>query len=381
MNAMTRLLLIVGWLAAATPALAQTGTDLVEVEPIKCWWRSTTSAVRVAESFGVTLTCAVVDTDSTRVVADVSKLDPTVVALPPFEVIGGTHAGDLVSTGKRFLQFDYRLRLIAEDAFGADVAIPPLEISYRVESKVTGGDTVQGRDLSYSLPRTSVRLISLVPDDTTDIREAPATAFTGIESRDSRGSLLQTVAGVLFGLAGVMALVILFGLLRRKSKGKAAVKIQLPARAILATAASELADVQRAAHGGWSPELAGRALAAARIAGSFASGRAVGQFVAAKDESPLDGQLVVGGGLLRTRMLVSGSITPQSATDPVLAEALKVLTTARYGRLEKAAGDADEAVSTVIRVTGQQRSKHSLLSEWIGALTNSVVGLRKKVWA
>ena len=166
-------------LGASSQSAAQTGTDMVEVEPITCWWRTSTSAVRTGESFGLTLTCAVVETEANKVVADFSKLDPTVVQLPPFEVLGGTHAGDLVTPGKRFFQYDYRLRLIAEDAFGNDVTIPPLEISYRIESKVTGGDTTQGRDQSYSLPRASVRLISLVPDDTSDIREAPASPFTG----------------------------------------------------------------------------------------------------------------------------------------------------------------------------------------------------------
>ncbi len=157
-------------------AFAQTGTDMVEVEPITCWWRTSTSAVRTGESFGLTLTCAVVETEANKVVPDFSKLDPTVVQLPPFEVLGGTHAGDLVTPGKRFFQYDYRMRLIAEDAFGNDVSIPPLEISYRIESRVTGGDTTQGRDQSYSLPRASVRLLSLVPDDTSDIREAPASS-------------------------------------------------------------------------------------------------------------------------------------------------------------------------------------------------------------
>ena len=49
------------------------------------------------------------------------------VQLPPFEVIGGSHPGDLVTTGKRFFQYDYRLRLINEDGFGADVEVPQLE--------------------------------------------------------------------------------------------------------------------------------------------------------------------------------------------------------------------------------------------------------------
>ena len=163
---MIRAFVLIALIAVALPgqAYAQAPTarpadpvDLVEVEPITCWWRTSTSAVRTGESFGLTLTCAVVETEANKVVPDFSKLDPTVVQLPPFEVLGGTHPGDLVTPGKRFFQYDYRLRLIAEDAFGNDVGIPPLEVSYRIESKVAGGDTTQGRDQSYSLPRASVK--------------------------------------------------------------------------------------------------------------------------------------------------------------------------------------------------------------------------------
>src|SRR5689334_19244409 len=128
-----RRLLILPLLLLGSASFAQTGTDMVEVEPIKCWWRTSTSAVRSGEPFTLTLTCAVVETETNKVVPDFSKLDPTVVQLPPFEVLGGTHPGDLVVPGKRFFQYDYRLRLIAEDAFGNDVGIPPMEISYRIE--------------------------------------------------------------------------------------------------------------------------------------------------------------------------------------------------------------------------------------------------------
>ena len=269
--------LILALLLTGNTAFAQTGTDMVEVEPIKCWWRSSASAVRSGEPFTLTLTCAVVETAANKVVADFSKLDPTVVQLPPFEVLGGTHAGDLVVPGKRFFQYDYRMRLIAEDAFGNDVPIPPLEISYRIESQVQGGESMQGRDQSYSLPRTSVRLISLVPDDTSDIREAPAMLFTSIEDRDSRANVMQTTAGILFALAGVTVLVMLISMLRRRKPVSAAAQTHLAHRTILAAVSKELDEVQRQSRGGWTQDLAGRALAAARIAGAYAIGRPVGQ--------------------------------------------------------------------------------------------------------
>src|SRR5215210_2079559 len=101
-----RSLVFLTLLVAAAPALAQTGTDMVEVEPITCWWRTSTSAVRTGESFDLRLTCAVVETEANKVVADFSKLDPTVVQLSPFEVLGGTHAGVLVTPGKRWLEWE-----------------------------------------------------------------------------------------------------------------------------------------------------------------------------------------------------------------------------------------------------------------------------------
>jgi hypothetical protein len=375
-----RSLIVLALFLSGGSAFAQTGTDMVEVEPIKCWWRTSSSAVRTGEPFTLTMTCAVVETEANKVVPDHSKLDQQVVQLPPFEVIGGTHPGDIVVPGKRFFQYDYRVRLIAEDAFGNDVPIPPLEISYRIESQVKGGESVQGRDQSYALPKASVRLISMVPDDTSDIREAPATLFSGIEDRDSRAQMMQTLAGILFGLAGVVVIVMLIGMLRRKKPATAAAQTHLPNRAILAAVGKELDEVQRQSRGGWTQELAGRALAAARIAGSYAIGRAIGQHPAL-GATPRDGVLVVRS-FSRGEVFVSGSATTEStARVPGLSEGLKALTVARYGREETFDSMCDEAVQTAIRVTKEQRSAHSLIREWSNAFKANFVDLRRKVWS
>ena len=375
-----RRLLILALLLSGSTAFAQTGTDMVEVEPIKCWWRSSQTAVRSGEPFTLTMTCAVVETEANKVVPDFSKLDPTVVQLPPFEVLGGTHAGDLVVPGKRFFQYDYRLRLIAEDAFGNDVPIPPLEISYRIESQVKGGESMQGRDQTYELPRASVRLISLVPDDASDIREAPAMLFTTIENRDSRANLMQTTAGILFALSGVVVLVMLISMLRRKKPATAAAQTHLAHRTILAAVAKELDDVQRQSRGGWTQDLAGRALAAARIAGAYAIGRSVGQRPAA-GATPVDGVLVIRS-LGKGDVFVSGAATTESAQRvPGLSDALKSLTAGRYGREEKFDSMCDEALQTAIRVTKEQRSAHSLAREWTSAFKANVIDLRRKIWA
>jgi hypothetical protein len=371
--------------AQAPSPRPQAPVDMVEVEPITCWWRPSVTAVRTAEPFDIRLTCAVVETEANKVVPDVSKLDPTVVQLPPFEVVGGTRAADLVAPGKRFLQFDYRLRLFSEDMFGGDVPVPPLDIAYRIESQVSGGETAQGREQSYSLPPAAIRLISVVPDTTSDIREAPAATFRRIEDRDSRANLLQTIATVLFGLAGVIALMMLVGMMRRKTKTAVAATHRLAPRTLLAAASRELASVQQAGRGGWTPELAGRALAALRLAGTYALGRSAGQRAAKAGDTPVEGELVVSGPLGRGRVFASGSATTETASRPDaphgLADALSALTAARYGRTERLDSNVDDAVAAAIRITKQQQSAHSVVSEWGRNFSRSVVDLRRKVWA
>ncbi len=268
--------------------------------------------------------------------------------------------------------------------------IPPMEISYRVESKVSSGDSVQGRDQTYTLPRTAIRVISLVPDETTDIREAPASLFTEIESRVSRANLFQTLAAVLFTLAGVVVIITLVTLMRSRSSKTTVTRALLSDRAILRAVSSELADVQRESRGGWSPELAGRALAALRIAGTYALGRKVGQRPITNGAAAMDGQLKISGRFGSSGAFVSGAATPETVASSNgiaggrvagLADGLRALTSIRYGRDGSRNTDADEAVETAIRITKEQRSAHSVPAEWANGVTQSISNLRKRVWA
>src|SRR5688572_13222555 len=123
------------FVAIAPIARAQT----VETDPLQCWWRTSAGAIRVAEPFTVILTCAVLETDAVTVVVDESRLEPSVVQFAPFEVLGGSHGADLRTDQRRFFQYVYRLRLIAENLFGKDAALPETRLSYRVQTKVTDG--------------------------------------------------------------------------------------------------------------------------------------------------------------------------------------------------------------------------------------------------
>lgn len=342
----------------------QSGMVDVEVEPITCWWRSSTSAVRSGEPFDLTLTCQVVETETTKVVPDQSKLDPAVVQLQPFEVIGGSHAPDMRVPGKRFFQYDYRLRLINEGAFGADVDVPQLQISYRVESQVARGEAVQGRDLNYNLLPISIRLVSIVPEDTMDIREAPAAAFQAVEAREARADMLRLVGTILFGLAGVVLVVMLVSLVRRRRVKTTADSWQASPRAIAAAVQRELGEVRQQSRGGWDASLDGRALAAARLAATMATGRPVGQVRATASSEPLEGQLLIRGLLGRGGALVSGSLTPQSVPDANVASALLAFSRARYGRTDAFDGSAlDDALDNATVTARRAASEHSWVAD------------------
>lgn len=354
-------------LGAGGSLAAQPGTPSgvvdVEVEPITCWWRSSASAVRSGEPFTLTLTCQVVETETTKVVPDQSKLDPSVVQLQPFEVISGSRAPDMRVPGKRFFQYEYQLRLINEGAFGADVDVPELQISYRIESQVARGEAIQGRDLNYNLLPISIRLLSIVPEDTIDIREPPAAAFQAVEARESRANLLELIGTLLFGLAGVVLVAMLVSLYRARRVRVKTESWRVPDRAIAATAQGALNDVRQSSRGGWDADLAGRALAATRIAASMVSGKTVGQIRATGGE-PLDGQLLVKGWLGRAGALVSGSATPQNVTDANLASSLLAFSRARYGRAATIDGPAlDDALDTAMAAAGRAKSEHSWLAD------------------
>ena len=358
-----RAMFLAVFLAGSLPAWAQN----VETEPLQCWWRTSAGAVHVGETFSVVLTCAVLETDAATVVVDQSKLEPSVVQFAPFEVLGGQHGADLHTDLRRFFQYEYRMRLIAEGQFGKDVPLPETKLSYRVQSRVGDKTAIQGRDQSYVLPAQSVRLLSLVPADAGDIRDASAETFADLDQRAFRANLLIVIGGVLFALAGLLALLALVRLITRLRKPSTAAERLVSDGAILRAAGRQLASVQRDREGaGWTPELAGRALAALRVAGAYALSRPVSRTPAAvaPGAEPVDatGALTVGTGWLRRKQIVvSGAATPRSlaserarglGTDTraalleTLDRALTQFTTAQYGRADTLDSAAlDEALT------------------------------------
>ena len=385
--------------AQTAPQTPPPGTVDVEADPIRCWWRTSTSAVRVGETFSLVLTCAVVENDSTTIVPEQSRLEPAAMQVPPFEVVGGQREPDLRSDQRRFFQYQYSLRLIAEEAFGKDVRIPSIQINYHVESKVGRGEAVRGRDRNYILPSESIRVLSLVPADATDIRDAPSWTFGDIDAQRLRARVLFLAGGVLFAAAALIVVVALVRALRRHRQEGAVGRRLLSDGSVLRGVNRELAAVRRAsARKGWTPELAARALAAFRIAGTVALSRQVGQTVAADASHGQDGQLALRAGwLFGKRVLVSGAATSDALarelargagssahreTLETLKSALSRFTTALFGREARLdESGLTESINDSPRILRQLKIENLWLIRKIKRLRQSAAGVGSRAWS
>jgi hypothetical protein len=360
---MKRVVLIVGLFLPAAPLFAQQQTQTTKADPIQCWWRTSSGAVRVGEPFAVVLTCAVLETGEVKVVPDQTKLEPTVVQFAPFEVTGGSHGADLRTDDRRFFQYEYRMRLIAENLFGKDVVLPETKINYRVQSKTGQGTAIEGRDQIYVLPAQSIRVLSLVPSDASDIRDAGSETFAEIDQRAFRANLLTVTGGILFALAALLGILAVVRLIAKYRRPATAAERVMPDFAVLRGVGRELSAVRRERQGGgWTSELAARASAAMRVIASYATGRGVSKLAQSDESSAIsrhatagspqspDGQLLMYTGFpKRKRVIVSGSATSVTVAREVarvstnggakraqelesLEQALTRFTAAQYGR-------------------------------------------------
>lgn len=350
---------------AQAPAPGQS----VEADPITCWWRTDKGSIRMGEPFNAVLTCAVLETPSTRAVVDRSRLDHTVMALPPFDVLDGGTAEDVVTGARRFFQYSYQLRLLNDTAFGQDVTLAGLSIGYRIDTATADGTTSQGRDQTHNLPPLTLRVLSLVAGSARDIRDATSMTFADLEARRFRARTFGMAGWFLNALAAAVAA---FGLARlyraMRAPSTSAALTTVSGQAVLRAAARELADVSREKQGqGWTDGLVGRAAAALRIIAGYAIGRPAAQTrgLAADVHG---GQIALTQGLIRRRhALVSASVTPQdleqaagtSGAVQQVRDGLVALTAARFGRATLDESALDAAVNAAGPLARSLAFRHS----------------------
>lgn len=360
--------------AAAQPAAPATralrgGVEQPGVEPIRCWRQSSAGAVTVGETFTVTLTCAVFETQDTQVVPDESRLNVASIQMAPFEILGGSHPPDVRRGLRRFFQYDYQLRIIGRDAIGRDVNVPPVTISYRVHSRVGAAAKLEGRDLSYVLPALPIRVLSLVPADASDIRDGAEASLAAVQTLRTRSRTFRAAAYALGALAAVMVILALVPLARRTRAGRGREPALVPNRVILERAAAALGETQnRAAREGWNDDTIAGALSAARLVTAASIDHPVSQKPLLLAGASPAGRLPVEYGFpRRTKATVSSAVTANDVVRALstndrfsttraqqletLRDALAVLTAARYRKSpNRDAATLDESVRQVIAI-------------------------------
>lgn len=307
-----------GHASAAEPPRG-TVAHIAAVDPLRCWWRTSKGAIRSGEPFELALTCAALDSPSLQAVVDESRLAGSTLALAPFDIVNSRHPRDLRNPHdgqRRFFQYRYTLRLINPDAIGKDVALPPITLNYRIDSRTGNGEIVEGRAQNYLLPPLSVRVLSLVPANASGIRDMPDADFSSGETLERRAGMLEVLAFTLVALGGLLFIALLSRWFSRSRRtGDPAARL-LDKHQLLAASQRELAAVAGAASAGWHGDLAARAQAAIRIAAACALDRTVNQ-MPATSASPDAGQLVFTHA--REQFVLSAAVTGEQLAEAIAA--------------------------------------------------------------
>jgi hypothetical protein len=384
---------------APVPAAGAGPASGSDSDPIACWWKTSTSAVHVGEQFTLTLTCGLVETEAGRVVTDTDRLDPAALDVAPFEVISGTRHRDVEAPPRRYLQYSYTVRLLADELFGRDVDIPSVAITYNIET--FGATAARGRDQVYLLPALPMRILSLVPITATDIQDASPDSFADIDRRAFRATGEIGAAAALFAFAAVFIVMSAVRFARPRVAVAAVDVAALPPAVVLRSCSREAARLKsEVAGGGWTLDRVDTALAVFRIAASVALGRSVAQRVVDEDVVPQEGQLRVRKSALSSqRVLISGATTASAVAarleergagriDPrlrvtleELGDALAAFAGARYARADTLDSSAlDAALEAGMRAVARLQMLKRWPARAADAASRAAEHLRGLAW-
>jgi len=379
-----------GAASTGAPAAKPAATEVAS-EPIRCWWKTDRTAIRIGERFQLVLTCAVIEATGVTVVPAVNQLEAGAISLTPFEAVSGIRREDVVVPPWRYLQYEYAMRLLSEGFFGQDVNIPSLTVTYNLQAAGAGSE---GRDQTYLLPALPMRVLSLVPRAAGDIRDASGQTFAAVESRRFRATAAVVGAGIAFAFAAVLAALALARVAGRFRVRDARAVRPVPAPSLLRGCLGSLAEVRaEAARTGWTPHLTGRALSALRIAAALALGREVTQEYVDSAAPERQGQLAVRTGLFRRkRALLSAATTSSAITTRLggagvsgaqarvnleqISGAMQLFSAATYGRPADADAPAlNSALDDAIAAIRRLRLRSFWPMRTADAVARSVMGL------
>jgi hypothetical protein len=156
-----------------------------------------------------------------------------------------------------------------------------------------------------------IKVLSLVPADAADIRDASEASLGAVESLRFRSSLFRVLTLTFAALAAVMAVLALVPLARSRVTTGDDKRGRISERAIVDGASQDLRALQsRVTAEGWSDETVARALASMRLIAAAAIDQPISQKPLAVNGVVPDGRLLVSDGLLRK----SGATVSSAAT-------------------------------------------------------------------
>jgi hypothetical protein len=374
-------------------------TEVRTAEPLQCWSRTSASAVHVGERFSLVLTCAVIDTPSLTVVLDETKLDPSATQFPPFEVLGGRHVPDLRNGDRRFFQYVYDLRLIDDALFGKVATLPAITLTYRVQTGADQGASNEGVERAYLTPSQPIRVLSLVSDDTADIRDAERATFDELAAGALHANGVVAIGGVLMGLAVLLTVVAVARVSTQARATGPAGERPVHNRSVLRGIGRELEAVRREREQtGWTAALVGRTLASQRIASRALLSEPLMHRAEDPDVPSAEGSLSLSGARGRKPIVVWGSITPDGIARalaekpkgrtqlPVarrqqlqqLREHLACLTRVHYGRDAQLPDPAlDDALASAQELVASLRREEAWFVRIFGTATQPVRARRR----
>ena len=292
----------------------------VEVDPIACWWKTDRSAVIVGERFTVVLTCGIIETDKIKAVPDFNQLEPTTVGLQPFEVVKGVRHEDIQDAAValhpvRVHGAAHRRRAVRErprPAGGEDHVPHPVVDRRRLDRTrpgVPAAGAADARQVARAEEGGRHPRHGAGPRSPTSKRGAfarPASSWPppSLSASPWCWSAWRSCAS---SAATACA--------RRRPSGRCR------SASCSAAACAQAGRVKADAAGGWTPELAGRALTVLRIAGAVALDRPVAQPIVDAHDAAHEGQLALRKGIFRPRRsLVSTSTTPGTIARSMAAQ-------------------------------------------------------------
>ncbi len=279
------------------------------LEAIKCWWKTDRSTVRIGEQFGVVLTCQVVETDLARVVLSEGALEPSAISLAPYTSVGGVKYEDIHRGNFRFFQYKYDLKLTGEDFFGKEVPIPPLEIQFKVDKKIQN-ENISTKESAYRLPALPMKIISLVPKDTKDIRDSSGKTFGTIKELRFKAILGFIFAGLLL-IVPLAVISLPFWRAVRARQKRSSNGTLFSNATLLRRMCSELKYAKGLRDkNGWHSEIVSKVVTVCRIAGAIAMSRNISQLSEKFETRGLEGQLKLRKGWLwPKKVMISSDLT------------------------------------------------------------------------